>query len=60
MMELLIGIITFVLIALIASEISDWYSANETYLSVFLFVALLGITCYLLGLGVVEFFGVNV
>ncbi|AWO74951.1 hypothetical protein [Geobacillus thermoleovorans] len=59
MMELLIGIITFVFIALIASEISDWYRVNET-LSVFLFVALLGITCYLLGLGVVELFEVNV
>lgn len=59
MMELLIGIITFVFIVLIGSEISDWYRTNET-ISVFLFVALLGIACYLLGLGVVEFFEVNV
>ncbi|MED3716057.1 hypothetical protein AB4J90_16410 [Geobacillus thermodenitrificans] len=59
MMELLIGIVTFVFIALIGSEINDWYRKNET-LSVFFFVILLVITCYLLGLGVVEFFEVNV
>ncbi|MGG3920993.1 hypothetical protein ABEV41_03415 [Geobacillus thermodenitrificans] len=58
-MELLIGIVTFVFIALIGSEINDWYRKNET-LSVFFFVILLVITCYLLGLGVVEFFEVNV